>query len=217
MPDPTPNIPAGIRREYARDFLLESSALPDPIAQFGRWFTDATTAKVPEPNAMLLATADASGAPSARIVLLKGFDADGFVFYTNYNSRKAEDLEQNPRAALVFFWESLERQVRIEGRVTKTSREESEIYFHSRPVDSQIGAWVSHQSRVIGSRQELEYRAVELQKQFAGREVPLPDFWGGYRVIPDRIEFWQGRPSRLHDRLEYVRAREAWKMQRLAP
>jgi pyridoxamine 5'-phosphate oxidase len=217
MPDPTPNIPAGIRREYARDFLLESSALPDPIAQFDRWFTDATTAKVPEPNAMLLATADASGAPSARIVLLKGFDADGFVFYTNYNSRKAEDLEQNPRAALVFFWESLERQVRIEGRVTKTSREESEIYFHSRPVDSQIGAWVSHQSRVIGSRQELEHRAVELQKQFAGREVPLPDFWGGYRVIPDRIEFWQGRPSRLHDRLEYVRAREAWKMQRLAP
>jgi pyridoxamine 5'-phosphate oxidase len=210
-------LPAGIRREYARGVLLETSALPDPVAQFDRWFSDAIAARVPEANAMTLATADAAGAPSARIVLLKGFDDAGFAFYTNYNSRKAEDLEQNPRAALVFFWESLERQVRIEGRAEKTTRAESEAYFHSRPIGAQIGAWVSKQSWVIASREELDRRAVELEKQFAGQQIPLPDFWGGYRVIPERFEFWQGRPSRLHDRLEYIRSGGAWKMQRLAP
>jgi pyridoxamine 5'-phosphate oxidase len=218
MPDPTPNLPAGIRREYTRNALLENDVLPDPVAQFGRWFQEASAADVPEPNAMTLATADARGAPSARVCLLKGYDARGFVFYTNYASRKGQQLAENPRAAIVFFWESLERQVRIEGTVEKVSRQESEEYFHSRPVGSQVGAWVSRQSSVIATREELDRREAELMAKYAGRTVPLPDFWGGYRLIPNRIEFWQGRPSRLHDRLEYVRdVNGGWALRRLSP
>ena len=217
MPDPTKNVPQDLRREYTKDALLESNVLPDPIAQFDRWFNDATLAGLPEANAMTLATVDTSGAPSARIVLLKGFDQRGFVFFTNYSSRKGRDLAANPRAALCFFWESLERQVRIEGTVEKTTRQESEDYFHSRPIGSQIGAWVSQQSEAIESREALDRRAEELLAKFVNTGVPLPDFWGGFRVVPHTIEFWQGRPSRLHDRLQYVREGTRWKIRRLCP
>ncbi len=217
MPDPTKNVPQDLRREYTKDALLESNVLPDPIAQFDRWFNDATLAGLPEANAMTLATVDTSGAPSARIVLLKGFDQRGFVFFTNYSSRKGRDLAANPRAALCFFWESLERQVRIEGTVEKTTRQESEDYFHSRPIGSQIGAWVSQQSEAIESREALDRRAEELLAKFVNTGVPLPDFWGGFRVVPHTIEFWQGRPSRLHDRLQYVREGDRWKIRRLCP
>jgi len=217
MPDPTKNVPQDLRREYTKDALLESNVLPDPIAQFDRWFNDATLAGLPEANAMTLATVDTSGAPSARIVLLKGFDQRGFVFFTNYSSRKGRELLANPRAALCFFWESLERQVRIEGTVEKTTRQESEEYFHSRPIGSQIGAWVSQQSEAIESREALDRRAEELLAKFVNTGVPLPDFWGGFRVVPHTIEFWQGRPSRLHDRLQYVREGDRWKIRRLCP
>ena len=219
MSDPTPNVPAEqIRREYTCGGLLESELLPDPIAQFERWFSDALAAEPVEPNAMTLATAEASGAPSARVVLLKGFDQSGFVFYTNYNSRKGRELSANPRASLCFYWKKLERQVRIDGTTERVSREESEAYFHSRPIGAQIGAWVSQQSEVLTSRAELDQRAVELAQHFSTGPVPLPDFWGGYRVIPQRLEFWQGRPSRLHDRIEYIpRGDGTWEHRRLAP
>jgi pyridoxamine 5'-phosphate oxidase len=220
MSDPTPNVPAKeLRREYTRGALLESDILADPIQQFDRWFTDATDAAVTEANAMTIATADpATGAPSLRVCLLKGFDALGFVFYTNYASRKGRELSANPRAALCFYWQPLERQVRVEGSVEKVTREESEAYFHSRPIGSQIGAWVSHQSETLESRQELDRREQELLKRFAGGPVPLPPSWGGYRVIPAKMEFWQGRPSRLHDRIEYVRtAAGGWQIRRLSP
>jgi pyridoxamine 5'-phosphate oxidase len=221
MPSPDPikatTNPAGLRREYTADELNESDLAADPIDQFGQWFADATAASVREANAMTLATVDSAGRPSARIVLLKGFDQKGFVFYTSYTSRKAHELENNPRACLVFFWHTLERQVRIDGTVEKVSREESEKYFRVRPVESQIGAWASHQSRVIGSREELQLRHEEIRKRFAGGEIPTPPFWGGYRVRPTEIEFWQGRVGRLHDRLVYVRTGDAWKLQRLSP
>lgn len=218
---PVPVDPAELRREYLAGELDESEAAGDAIEQFARWFADAERAAarglLREPNAMTLATADADGRPAGRIVLLKGFDRDGFVFYTNYTSRKGQELEANPRACLVFFWEALERQVRIEGLVEKVTRQETEHYFHSRPSASQVGAWVSHQSGILSSRRELEQRAGELFERFAGSEIPVPDFWGGYRVIPRELEFWQGRPSRLHDRLRYTRTGETWKMQRLWP
>jgi pyridoxamine 5'-phosphate oxidase len=209
--------PADLRREYTIGELIESKVSHDAIEQFGLWFADALAANLPEPNAMTLATADAAGRPSARIVLLKGFDARGLVFFTSYISRKGRELAENPRACLVFFWEPLERQVRIEGRVEQVSRAETEAYFHTRPVASQIGAWVSRQSEPLSSRRELEMRAAELFVQYAGGEIPAPDFWGGYRVVPDQIEFWQGRRSRLHDRLLYTRADTGWKLQRLWP
>ena len=220
MSDPTPNVPAKeLRREYTRAALLEKDILPDPIQQFDRWFNDATNAAVTEANAMTVATADPdTGAPSVRVCLLKGFDASGFVFYTNYESRKGRELGANPQAALCFYWQALERQVRIEGTVEKVSREESEAYFHSRPIGAQIGAWVSHQSETLASREELDAREQELLSKFAGGAVPLPGSWGGYRVMPTRMEFWQGRPSRLHDRIEYVRtAAGQWQIRRLSP
>src|SRR5688572_8475209 len=173
--------PRDIRVDYARGVLSEGGVLPDPIEQFTAWFKDALDANVPEPTAMTLATTDASGAPSARVVLLKEFGPRGFVFFTNYNSRKGRELDANPRASLAIYWHAMERQVRIDGTVEKVDRAESEAYFRTRPLGSQIGAWVSHQSEVLASREELDRRAAELMDRFAGKPVPLPEFWGGYR------------------------------------
>lgn len=217
--DPTPHVPAqALRREYTRGELLERDALPDAIAQFERWFNDALAAAVNEPNAMTLATADADGAPHARVVLLKGFDQRGFAFYTNYDSQKGVQLAANPRAALVFYWAPLERQVRIEGWVEKVTPEESEAYFRTRPRGAQIGAWGPMQSRILPTRETLDDKIEQVTRQLEGKPVPLPPHWGGYRVVPTAIEFWQGRPSRLHDRLEYVRDEQgAWNLRRLSP
>jgi pyridoxamine 5'-phosphate oxidase len=182
------------------------------------WYEQALAAIPILPNAMTLATATRGGVPSARVVLMKDFDDDGFVFYTNYVSRKSRELDENPVAALSFYWAELERQVRITGRVTKTAREESEVYFRTRPRDSQLGAWASEQSAVISSREILEENMERLVKQYEGREVPLPSYWGGYRLVPDIIEFWQGRASRLHDRLRYTRQSNGeWLIERLSP
>ena len=210
-------FPQDLRIDYGRGKLEEADAAAEPFEQFRQWFADVQAAGIPEPNAMTLATADAAGAPSARVVLLKGFDERGFAFFTNYTSRKGAELDANPRAALCFYWQPLERQVRVEGTVERVSRAESETYFRTRPPAAQVAAWVSHQSRVIASRAELEQRERELVERFAGKEVPLPDFWGGYRVVPHRVEFWQGRPSRLHDRIEYTRSQTGWERRRLAP
>ena len=208
---------ADLRREYARARLDEEDVSHDPIVEFARWFADAQAAHVEEPNAMVLATATVDGSPSARVVLLKAFDERGFVFFTDYRSRKGSELEDNPRAALVLHWKELERQVRITGPVERTSIEDSEAYFRSRPIGSRLGAWVSHQSAVIPSRTALEAGLAEVEERFADGEVPLPPYWGGYRVRPETIEFWQGRESRLHDRIRYLRSGEAWRIERLAP
>ena len=208
---------ADLRREYASRALGEEQADPDPIRQFTSWFDEAVSAQLLDVNAMTLATASSAGEPAARIVLLKGFDAHGFVFFTNYESAKGGELAANPRACLLFFWVELERQVRITGSVTKVSTAESDEYFHSRPFESQIGAWASAQSTVVTNRAALETRYAGLFAQHAGQVVPLPPFWGGYRVNPERIEFWQGRPSRLHDRLLYTRGARDWSRSRLAP
>lgn len=213
----TPVPPSDIRKDYRLSELHEADLLADPIQQFGKWFADAEGAKIAEPNAMTLATADRTGRPAARIVLLKGFDANGFVFFTNKSSQKGSELAENPRACLIFWWEQLERQVRIDGQVEHVSSEEAEQYFHSRPVASQIGAWVSHQSSVIPSRAELDHRQAEYWQKFSGKPVPMPDYWGGYRVVPNMLEFWQGRPSRLHDRLRYSLISGQWKIERLSP
>lgn len=205
-----------MRVDYRRDALDETGAAADPFTQFDAWFADAEAAKLAEPNAMTLATATPDGVPSARVLLLKGFDARGFVFFTNYDSRKGQELTANPRAAMVFFWQPLERQVRIEGTIKKADRDESQGYFDSRPRASQLGAWASRQSEVIASRAVVESREKELDAQFADG-VPLPDFWGGYRLVPAIVEFWQGRPSRLHDRLRYTRADGGWTIDRLSP
>ncbi len=212
-----PQSIADLRREYARARLDERDVDRDPIAQFAAWFAAAQAAEVEEPNAMVLATAAADGAPSARVVLLKGFDERGFVFFTDYRSRKSGELDANPRAALVLYWPELERQVRITGDVTKTSAEESEAYYRSRPLGSRLGAWVSHQSQAIASREALEAGLHDIEQRFAGRDVPLPPHWGGYRVRPQAIEFWQGRESRLHDRIRYAWEGEGWRVERLAP
>jgi pyridoxamine 5'-phosphate oxidase len=206
-----------MRREYAREALAEADVDADPVVQFGRWFERAEQAGLLEPTAMTLATATPDGRPSARMVLLRGFDERGFCFYTNYESRKGIELAANPRAALVFWWGELERQVRIEGTVSATSREESEAYFHSRPPGSQLSAAASPQSRVIEGRAILERRVAELATGSTDGKVPLPEFWGGYRLAHEVVEFWQGRPNRLHDRLRYRRVGAAWRIERLAP
>jgi pyridoxamine 5'-phosphate oxidase len=207
-----------LRREYMQRGLHESDLDEDPIRQFQVWFDAAVEAGLPEPDAMTLATASTDGKPSARMVLLKLADERGFVFFTNYESRKGRELADNPRAALVLFWVELERQIRIEGRVEPVTAAESDAYFHSRPLGSQLGAAASHQSRVIPGREELEKRVAELEKQYQGGEIPRPDYWGGYRVVPEVIEFWQGRPNRLHDRLRYRRnGEDRWIIERLSP
>jgi len=197
--------------------LDEKTINRDPIKQFQTWFKDAIDAKLPLPEAMTLATATPDGKPSARMVLLKQVDDDGFVFFTNYNSAKAAQLDANPFAALVFYWSRLDRQVRVEGSVVKTSAQESRDYFRTRPRESQIGAWASAQSEVISSREFLEQRAEELEAQYRDREIDCPEYWGGYRLKPKRIEFWKSRIGRLHDRILYERVPDGWTIQRLAP
>lgn len=207
---------ADLRKNYSLGSLDVTDVDPDPIQQFHTWFAQALDAKLPEPNAMTVATVDAAGRPAARILLIKGADERGFVFFTNYESRKGHDLAANPHASLLFHWIELERQVRIDGRVEKTSEQESDAYFASRPLGSRIGAWVSEQSQVIGSRAMLEAREAEIRAKY-GENPPRPPHWGGYRLVPDTLEFWQGRPSRLHDRIRYTRAGSGWQIDRLSP
>ncbi len=207
---------AGLRREYTAHGLRRADLDPDPIRQFGLWFTAAVEAGISEVNAMTLATVSRENRPTARVVLLKGYNQTGFVFYTNYGSEKGRHLERNSQAALVLLWKELERQIRIEGVAEKISREESTRYFHSRPRGSQLGAIVSPQSEVIDSREVLEAKLAEIEKRYAG-EIPLPPNWGGFIVHPERMEFWQGRPNRLHDRFRYTREGGSWRLDRLAP
>lgn len=215
--DQTPLDYAGFRHEYIGGGLRRASLDPNPIKQFEAWFTAAFKAHILDANAMTLSTC-VDGKPFARVVLLKDFDERGFVFFTNYASEKGRQLEKNPNAALVFYWMEVEQQIRIEGKVEETSREESEEYFHSRPFGAQLGAWASQQSQVIDARRVLDARLEEMKQRFAEGQIPLPPHWGGYRVKPDRIEFWQGRPDRLHDRFRYTRQSDgSWRIDRLAP
>jgi len=209
---------AELRTDYSRSELSKASVDPDPFRQFQRWLHEAIEAELPEPNAMTLATVKADGGPTARVVLLKDLDATGFVFFTNYLSDKGRQLAANPQAALVFLWLELERQVRIEGGISLVTGEEAEAYFRTRPRNSQLGALASHQSRVVESRRLLEQRFEELGRQYAGRDIPMPVQWGGYRLVPAMLEFWQGRPSRLHDRLRYrLQPDDGWLLERLEP
>ena len=208
--------PADLRRDYDRAKLHEADAEADPVDQFARWFADALAGEIYEPNAMALATVGPDGQPSLRTVLLKDFDARGFVFFTNLESQKSLELQASGRAALLFYWDRLHRQVRIEGPVESVGGDEADAYFASRPYGSRIGAWASPQSRVIPARDVLETRVAELEAQYP-EEVPRPPHWGGWRVRPDRFEFWQGRVSRLHDRLRYVTEDRSWRIERLAP
>jgi len=208
---------AGFRREYGTAGLTEGDLDPDPIVQFGRWLATAVEEGLLEPTAMTLATADAEGHPSARIVLLKGVDKRGFVFFTNYRSRKGRELVDNPHVALVFYWDRLERQVRVTGRAERAGEEESDAYFASRPRGSQLGAWVSPQSDVLADRAELDARGEDVAARFRDGPIPRPPAWGGVRVVPDAIEFWQGRRDRLHDRLRYRLTSEGWTVERLSP
>ena len=208
---------ADLRREYSLKELSKSSVDPDPFAQFSTWMTEALNSAVIEPTAMTVSTVDDEGRPSSRVVLLKGFDANGFVFFTNYQSKKGIDLAANPDASLHFFWPALERQIVISGRAERAAREESEVYFASRPVESRIAAWASKQSKELANREELEARVAEVHERFADGDIPCPPFWGGFRVRPTRIEFWQGRQSRLHDRIVYELRGGMWFTIRLAP
>jgi pyridoxamine 5'-phosphate oxidase len=209
----------GIRREYERAGLAERDVDPSPMKQVERWLEDAVLAKHPEPTAMLLATVDTQGDLAARVVLVRGVTEEGLVFYTNYDSDKGKELEACPRAAGCFYWVLLERQLRVVGSVTKVTREESEAYFRGRPRESQIGAWASRQSAVLAGREELERQVAEARARFEGTDVPCPPGWGGYRLSPHRVELWQGRPSRLHDRLRYTRLESgpSWRLDRLSP
>jgi pyridoxamine 5'-phosphate oxidase len=208
---------ANLRRNYSLKEFTESIADPNPFVQFSHWFNELLKSDVTEPNAMIIATASAEGVPSVRTVLLKKFDETGFVFFTNYDSHKAKDLIKNPVAEILFLWLELERQVRIRGRVEKVSPEESEEYFHSRPTNSQIGAWASKQSSIIPGRDYLEEKFRETAEKYKDGKIPLPPFWGGFRLIPDEFEFWQGRESRLHDRLSYRHKEDSWEIVRLSP
>ncbi len=208
---------AALRAEYARDGLDEEDAGSDPVALFGRWLDDAVAAGIHEPNAMALATADATGRPSVRIVLLKGFDPAGAVFYTNYDSRKGGELAANPWASAVLLWHQIQRQVRIEGRVQRVDPAQSDAYFGSRPRGAQIGAVASRQSRSIEDRDALEARIADVEQSFDGRDVERPEQWGGYRIVLDALEFWQGRADRVHDRLRFTRAGDGWSRERLQP
>jgi len=215
--DTTPDL-AKLRSEYTAHGLRRADLHSDPVQQFSTWFAAALAAEIRDVNAMSLATATRDGKPSVRIVLLKGFDERGFSFFTNYDSGKGRDLDANPFAEMVFYWPQLERQVRISGEVERTSREDSAAYFHSRPLGSQLGAWVSKQSEVIDARKVLDARMNEMTERFENGEIPLPPHWGGYRLKPDRFEFWQGRPNRLHDRFRYSRKADGtWLIDRLAP
>jgi pyridoxamine 5'-phosphate oxidase len=206
------------RKDYSRFSLREEDLDADPIRQFEKWFEEASLSEIAEPNAMSLATATPKGRPSVRIVLLRAVDQRGFAFFTNYDSRKGRELDANPHAALVFFWQSLERQVRVEGQVERVDVDESDRYFQSRPLASRLGAWASPQSDVIADRQVLEERCRELEARFGDGDIPRPGNWGGYRVIPESIEFWQGGPGRLHDRLRYTKRQgEGWLVERLGP
>ena len=207
-----------VRKEYATQGLTESDLDPNPFTQFQHWYEEAVAADVIEPNAMTVATATRDGIPSARTILLKGFDERGFTFYTNYESQKGKELAENPNAALVFYWATFERQIRITGVINKISPEESEAYFKSRPMGAQLGAWVSLQSQVIPNREVLEERLTELMNEFADTDnVPMPPYWGGYCLVPSAIEFWQGRVNRLHDRFRYTRQENEWLIERLSP
>lgn len=208
---------AHLRREYMYAGLSRADLDPDPVVQFERWFREATEADLLTPNALSLATAGPDGMPSVRTVLLKAFDHRGFVFYTNYGSRKAREIEANPQAAMLFHWLEFDRQVKIQGAVSRVSTAESLRYFASRPRGSQIGAWCSQQSTPVGSRMLLEQAFDSMKRKFGEGQIPIPDFWGGYRVEPVRIEFWQGRENRLHDRFEYRQEGAAWEIARLAP
>ena len=214
----TPRDPTASRYEHAARGLRRRDLDPDPIKQFSNWFTAAIEAEIRDVNAMSLATAGRDARPSVRVVLLKGFDQDGFVFFTNYESEKGVQLEDNPYAALAFYWIELDRQIRIAGKAEKTSRQESEAYFHSRPIGSQLGAWASRQSEVLDGRRVLDARMAEMTERYGDKPIPLPPHWGGYRVKPDTIEFWQGRPNRLHDRFRYRLGTDGhWLIERLAP
>jgi pyridoxamine 5'-phosphate oxidase len=208
---------ADLRKDYSRHGLLEADADRDPIRQFHTWFEQALAAELPEPNAMILSTVSTDGRPSARVVLIKGYDERGFVFFTNYDSRKGRELSAMPFAALTFFWPELERQIRIEGVVAKTTAEESDGYYQSRPRGSQLGAWASQQSEPVADRATLDHSLAEWEARYRDGPVPRPPHWGGYRLVPEVIEFWQGRPSRMHDRLEYRRAGDGWTRRRLSP
>ena len=208
---------ADIRKDYRLAALDEAAAGADPLAFFRQWFTEAEAAQITEINAMTLATADTQRRPHARIVLLKGLDERGFVFFTNYDSNKGQEIEANPQVALLFFWKELERQVRIEGKIEKVSSADSDTYFNSRPAGSRLGAWASPQSRKIDQRNILDLNYARYEAEFSDVDIPRPEHWGGYRVCPDKIEFWQGRSNRLHDRLLYTKNTDEWKIERLAP
>lgn len=206
-----------LRHDFGKRELKEEDAGSDPLDLFSRWFHEAVEGNIPEPNAMVISTSGKEAYPSSRIVLLRNFGPEGFVFYTNYNSRKSRELKENPRTSLLFFWPHHERQVRIEGSVTLQSAEESDVYFRSRPRESQIGAWISEQSQVLSSREDLYQVFMEFDKRYEGKEIPRPPFWGGYSVKPEVYEFWQGRPGRLHDRIRFTWNKNDWKRERLSP